>query len=86
MSMSTAECHAEQSPSLLERTLKRLLGTRGLTSRGLMSPSALDVHELIEQGLSSEDVIRFVESVELLHVFLLQDFLLALLASDIHYP
>lgn len=67
MSMSTAECLAEQSSSLLERTLKRLLGARGLTSRGLMSPSALEVHELIEQGLSSEDVIRFIESVELLH-------------------
>lgn len=60
--MTVAENHADQEPNILERTLKRLKGQR--STAGL---SAFDIHEMIEEGLPSQDVISFVESVNLLH-------------------
>lgn len=59
--MTVAENHADQQLSILERTLKRLMGNRATTAR-----SAFDIHEMIEKGLPSQDIISFVESVNLL--------------------
>nr|WP_299243577.1 antitoxin Xre/MbcA/ParS toxin-binding domain-containing protein [uncultured Halomonas sp.] len=60
--MTVAENHADQEPNILDRTLKRLMGHRATTAL-----SAFDIHEMIEKGLPSQDVIRFVESVNLFH-------------------
>ncbi|PXX99352.1 type II RES/Xre toxin-antitoxin system antitoxin [Halomonas sp. LBP4] len=60
--MTVAENHADQEPNLLTRTLKRLMGNRAIKAR-----SAFEIHEMIEKGLPSQDIIHFVESVELFH-------------------
>lgn len=60
--MAVAENHADQELSILERTLKRLMGNRATQAR-----SAFEIHEMIEKGLPSQDIISFVESVGLLH-------------------
>ncbi|WP_444679693.1 type II RES/Xre toxin-antitoxin system antitoxin [Halomonas sp. E19] len=60
--MTVAEDHTDQETSLLERTLKRLLGNQAAKTR-----SAFEVHEMIEKGLPSKEVIHFIESVNLFH-------------------
>jgi putative toxin-antitoxin system antitoxin component (TIGR02293 family) len=60
--MTVAENHTDQASNLLERTLKRLMGNRATQAR-----SAFEIHEMIEKGLSSQDIIHFVESIELFH-------------------
>jgi putative toxin-antitoxin system antitoxin component (TIGR02293 family) len=60
--MTVAENHTNQEPTLLERTLKRLMGNRATRAR-----SAFEIHEMIEKGLPSQDIIHFVESIELFH-------------------
>lgn len=60
--MTVAENHADLEPNILERTLKRLMGNRATKIR-----SAFEIHEMIERGLPSQDVIHFVESVNLFH-------------------
>lgn len=60
--MTVAENHVDPEPNILERTLKRLMGNRATQAR-----SAFEIHAMIERGLPSQDVIHFVESVNLLH-------------------
>lgn len=57
--MIASEKAVEQS-NILDRTMMRLMGNRPAKAR-----SAFEIHELIEQGLPSQDIIRFVESVKL---------------------
>jgi putative toxin-antitoxin system antitoxin component (TIGR02293 family) len=59
--MTVAENHADREPSILDRTLKRLIGNREPKAR-----SAFEIHEMIEKGLPSQDIIAFVESVSVL--------------------
>lgn len=59
--MPVTENLLEQQPSILERTLQRLTGNRATRPH-----SAFEIHELIEKGLPSQDIIEFVESVDLL--------------------
>ncbi|WP_261389548.1 antitoxin Xre/MbcA/ParS toxin-binding domain-containing protein [Halomonas denitrificans] len=59
--MKVAECILDAKTSLLQRTLERLLGKPAPEAT-----TALYIHEMIEKGLPSRDVLRFVESVDLL--------------------
>ncbi|MGM0858361.1 MAG: type II RES/Xre toxin-antitoxin system antitoxin [Pseudomonadota bacterium] len=58
--MVVAEKAVEQQTNILDRTMMRLMGNRPAKAR-----SAFEIHELIEQGLPSQDIISFVESVQL---------------------
>ncbi|MCG6658264.1 DUF2384 domain-containing protein [Halomonas campisalis] len=60
--MAVAEIQPEHAPDILQRTLQRLIGSRADKAR-----SAFEIHELIEQGLPSQDIISFVESIDLFH-------------------
>lgn len=58
--MSVVEHHLDHEANILERTLKRLMGNRTTDTR-----SAFDVHEMIEKGLPSQDILKFIDSVSL---------------------
>ncbi|WP_280552551.1 antitoxin Xre/MbcA/ParS toxin-binding domain-containing protein [Halomonas sp. 25-S5] len=56
--MTVADKHEEQELNILERTLKRLSGGRATNTH-----TAFEIHEMIEKGLPSQDIIYFVESL-----------------------
>ena len=58
--MSVVENRLDLEANILERTLKRLMGNRTTDAR-----SAFDVHEMIEKGLPSQDILSFIDSVKL---------------------
>ncbi|MGQ7245754.1 type II RES/Xre toxin-antitoxin system antitoxin [Halomonas sp. V046] len=59
--MTSTDNSADRQPDILERTYQRLVGYRDGQTR-----SPFEIHEMIEEGLASQDVIHFVESVDLL--------------------
>lgn len=58
--MVAAKKTVGQQTNILNRTMRRLIGNRPAEAR-----SAFEIHEMIEQGLPSQDIISFVESVQL---------------------
>lgn len=59
--METVEKGIAAQTNIQGRTLQRLLRSQATVER-----SQLEIHELIEKGLPSQDILRFVESVSLL--------------------
>lgn len=60
--MAMAEKLSSAQPHILDRTMMRLMGNHTAKPR-----SAFEIHEMIEKGLPSQNIIKFVESIDLLN-------------------